>query len=259
MMTPALAAEVTVVTRNNGVEQTIYLTKDMMCTVSKDGIMMFDANAQLVRMADPESQTKQEMTKEQMAQLGAMAKQGMDSYTDAMGKNSDMMEQVRKQALQSIQHLEGKEREMAEAQINKQFGMAGGMSMEAKTYEPMNKKQKINGYNTSGYAIMQGDTKMGELWTAPLSEFGLSDDDLAVIGKFREFMQSGMEGSPFADEIMAEFEMFDPNSDKFIGFLVSKTESDGFEEERTTKCSPWAWAVSTNCREHRARSPVEFS
>ena len=141
MVVPALAADVTIVNKNNGVLQTIYLTEYLMCMVSPDGIVTFDAKAERVRMADPATKTKQEMIKADLERYAAMSKQGAGGYADAMGKNSDMMKQMREQALQSIQHLEGKEREMAEAEINKRLGMAMGSS-EPKTYRPMKSEKR---------------------------------------------------------------------------------------------------------------------
>lgn len=232
-------ADVTITTKTNGVSRTMYMTAEKMCVTDGSDVMIFDAIKEVLIFVDPETKSVREMTRKDLEAVSAMTggrnPAGGDS-DDQMTEYNEMMEQARQQAMESIKDLPEDQRKMAEEEINKRLGGAqppGAVGATPKTYQAMNTKKDINGYPCDGYAVMVGETSVGEVWTTPLSELKISEKDVAVLGKMRSFFESGLKGSPFMEEAMAEFTAFDPQSEGFIGFPVRQIDLEGGEKEIT--------------------------
>ena len=180
------------------------------------------------------------MGKEDLEAMSAMAGGGKNpangDQDDQAAEQNKKMEEARKQAMEQIKNLPEDQRKMAEEELNKRLASAqppGAAESTAKTYKPMKTKKDINGYACEGYAIMVGETSVGEVWTTPLEALKLSPSDMGVLTKMRMFFESGLKGSPFLEEAMAEFSAFDPQSEAFIGFPVHEVDVEGGQKEVT--------------------------
>jgi hypothetical protein len=234
---PALA-DLTITTRTNGVERKMYLTPDKLCVHAEDGIMIFDAKNEVVRLADPETKTVREMTREDIEKLTAMSQgaAGGKTQADAMAEYEDMMKEAREQAMEAIKDLPDDQRREAEKMINERMGAAApGVpgSAGTKSYEPMGTSKEIGDYSCKGYAIKVGDANVGEVWTADLDQLDIKADDVVVLAKMRQFFESALKGSPFMEDAMNEFKAFDPQSEGFIGFPVRQVDLEHGEKKIT--------------------------
>jgi hypothetical protein len=230
---PVVAADLTITTKTEDVERKMYVTSDKMCVADVDGMMVFDAKKQVLRLIDTNAKEVRDITKKDLEAMSAMAGQSMGD-ADQMAEASKMMEDARKQALESIKDLPEEERKRAEEMINSKLAPPPSAGAGTKrTFEPMNKTEKINGFKCKGYTIKKGETVVGEVWTAGLDELGISEEDIVVVGKLREFFSSGLEGMPFMADAMAEFDAIDPKRDAFIGFPVRQIDLEGGDKEIT--------------------------
>ena len=224
------AADVTITMKTNDVERKMYLTKDKLCMRSPDGAMIFDAKKEVLRMVDPNGKSVRDITKAELEAMGAMTVGG---GSGEMGEYSKAMEQARKQAMESIKDLPEEERKAAEEMINKQLPPPPPTGQPSRIYEPMNKKEKIAGYNCAGYTIKQDDATIGEVWTTGLDELGVSKKDFAVMGALRKFFQTAIDGMPYLADAMADFNALDPESDGFIGFPIRQIDLEDGDKEVT--------------------------
>ena len=229
---PAVAADLTITTKTNDVERKMYITSDKMCVADVEGMMIFDATKQVLRMIDTNAKEVREITKKDLEAMRSMAGEGM-ANPEQMAEATKMMTEARQQALESIKDLPEEERELAEQMINQRLPAPPGAPGSKRTFVPMDKTDTINGFKCKGYTVKKGETVLGELWTAGLDDLGISEKDVAVIGKMREFFASALEGMPFMADARAEFGVLDPKSDSFIGFPVRQIDLEGGEKETT--------------------------
>jgi hypothetical protein len=229
---PTIAADLTITTKTNDLERKMYITPDKMCVADVDGMMIFDAKEQVLRMIDTNAKEVREIRKDDLEAMRAMAGEGMGD-PEQMAEATKMMADARAQALESIKDLPEDERKMAEQMINQRLPEPPGAEGSKRTFVPMEKTDKINGFKCKGYTVRKGETVVGEIWTAGLDELGISEKDVAVIGKMREFFASALEGMPFMADAMAEFDVLDPGSESFIGFPVRQIDLEYGEKETT--------------------------
>ncbi|NNE42766.1 MAG: hypothetical protein HKN12_01030 [Gemmatimonadetes bacterium] len=208
-------ADVTLTVSVDGEENRMYLTETRMALKSGPDTIVFDSAKGEIRFVSAETRETRVMTREQMEQMGAMMKQF------GGGEGGDPMAVLRQQMLATIETLPADQREAALKELNQRMpdpAAAGKMSFDKTGDNP-----EINGWQTTGYSIRNGNGELGTMWVAELKEVGLSRKDLAVLGTLREFVVSGMGDSPMAMKILDEFQALDPTSPNFVGFPVKKT------------------------------------
>ena len=86
----AVAADLTITTKTNEVERKMYLTSDKMCVADVEGIMVFDAKKQVMRMIDTNAKEVREITKKDLEAMRAMAGESMGD-PDQMAEATKMM------------------------------------------------------------------------------------------------------------------------------------------------------------------------
>ena len=229
----SVLADVTITLEADGVERMLYLTPDRMAMSGPDGVMIYDAKQEVLRMVDPNTKTVRSITKADLETLSAMASRSAGVNQGDMEEHAQMMEEARKKAMEGIKDLPEDQQKAAMEMINKQMPSptraAGEQSI--RTFEPMNKIEKITDYECTGYTIKEGDQVVGELWAAKLDEVDLSEADMVVIGKLRHFFATGVRDMPFMEDVLKEFATMDPKSDEFLGLPIRKIElEDGTEE-----------------------------
>ncbi|MHC4925254.1 MAG: hypothetical protein ACYTG4_14455, partial [Planctomycetota bacterium] len=160
--TLALAEDVTIAALANDENLTMYFGKTHLRIDSEQGILLFDAANERIRMVDPGKKESYEISRAEMQQMAAM------------------MNQMRAAAEMQLQSLPEAQRRIAQTEMDKRFG-GGSMAGQEVSFKATGKSEEVNGWNTKGYAIHRNGEAVGEMWVTSLQELGLQAEDFAVL------------------------------------------------------------------------------
>jgi hypothetical protein len=203
-------------------QQTIELAADRLKMTSPENQMIYRGDQNKVWMIRPEDKAYVELTPESMSQM------------------KTQMDQAMAQMQQQMASLPPEQRKRMEAMMaSRGMGPSAGATPPQVHYEKAGDPKKVGGYSCTPYHVTMPGGPESEFCMAPLSDLGLTRDDLKSFINFGKFMSQmggvGAQRSPMAQ--------FDVDSVKqqigFDGFPVQTTFNapDGRHTIQTTLMS----------------------
>jgi len=209
-------------------QQTIELTFDKMKMTSPENQMIYRGDQDKVWIVRPEDKAYIELTPEGMGQMKAM------------------MDQKMAQMQQRMASLPPEQRKQMEAMLaSRGMGPSAPSTPPQITYEKAGDPKKVGFYTCTPYHVKMQGIPESEFCMAPLSDLGLTRDDLKAFLGFGKFM-SQMGGTAAQRSPMAQLD-FD-SIKKQIGF-------DGFPVQTSLDAADVHYSVQTTLKSIKHEDP----
>lgn len=208
--------------------QTIELTPDKVRMTTPDNKTIYRGDQNKVWIVRPADKAYIELTPESMGQMKAM-----------MDKQMAMMQQ-------RMSSLPPEQRKQMEAMLaSRGMGPSASATPPQVSYEKAGDPKKVGGYTCTPFHVKMQGVPESEFCMAPLSELGLTRDDMQAFIDLGKFMsQMGGTGAQRSPMSQLDFDSIK----KQIGF-------DGFPVETTLNAVDVHYAVQTTLKSVKHEDP----
>ena len=198
------SADVTLTVKDASGEHQIRFTKTHI-RIEDEESMIFDAEAQVIRVLQPSKMQYMEITRADIEMMG-----------EQMAGAQSQMAAAMKQAEGALAQLPPEQRAMIEEKMKAASGPPAAAEGAGKKirFEKVEGSETIVGAKCQKYRVYAGDTLRAEAWIAAPKDLGVDREDLQVFHGFTEFMAS-LPGKMGRE--VDTFSAMDPESANFVG------------------------------------------
>lgn len=208
----AAHADVTLTIRDGSGERQIQFDADHL-RIEDDESIIFDAKAEVIRVLQPSKKQYMEITREDLATLGAQIQGAQGQIAAAM-----------KQAESALAMMPPEQRAMIEEKMKAaQSAAAGENAGRNVRFEKGNGSETLLGAKAQKYRVYDGDELQAEAWIASPKDLGIAKHDLQVFHGFVEFLQALPKQMGWE---LGTFSAMDPESSEFLGVPVRVTQME---------------------------------